>query len=364
MALMVCSSFRVHAQLTVDNTATPTTLVEQILTGQGVAVSNVTFNGLPADEITDQVGSFNGSTSALGLDSGVVLATGRIPLVTGPNNDLSLSLAPASPFNSADPDLLLISSTVIIRDQAILEFDFVPVGDSVSFRFVFGSEEFPEYVCSQWNDVFAFFLSGPGIAGPFSNNAVNLALVPGSSIPIAINTVNSGTPGVLGGGAFVCAASDPNWQNNAVYYVDNTGGATLQLDGFTVPLVAGARVQCGEVYHLKIAIADAGDGSVDSAVFLEGGSFGSSAGLAVSISTPQGDGTLTEGCGEATVTITRDDGSLAQNVTIAVASGDAEASDLTGLPTSILFEEGQASVSFTFGAQDDGLAEEIGRAHV
>ncbi len=140
--------------------------MEQVLVGQGVSVSNVTFNGVVANSVHDQIGAFNGANSALGLNTGIVLATGRVPVVTGPNLDMSASLSPSSiPLNQADPDLLRISTTIMLRDQAILEFDFVPIGDTVSFRFVFASEEYPEYVCSMWNDVFGFFLSGPGING-------------------------------------------------------------------------------------------------------------------------------------------------------------------------------------------------------
>lgn len=350
--------FDAAAQLTVDNTMTPVQLVEQVLVGQGVAISNVVFNGVPAGAVHDQIGLFNGSASSLGLAEGVVLATGRIPVVTGPNNDMSAVMAPANAFsNPADPDLLQISTTTVLRDQAILEFDFVPVGDSISFRFVFGSEEYPEYVCSQWNDVFGFFLSGPGISGPFGNGGVNLALVPGTVVPITINTVNSGSPGVLGGGAFVCAASDPNWQSNSVYYADNTGGTTLQLDGFTIPLTAGARVRCGEVYHIKIALADAGDASVDSAVFLEGGSFSSAGGVTVRVETPQGDGTLTEGCGEALVVVEREEASEGVTALVWVGGDGISDTDVSGVPPSLLLPAGQASASFSFQAVGDGLAE-------
>jgi gliding motility-associated-like protein len=350
--------FEAKAQLTVDNTMTPVQLVEQILVGQGVAISNVVFNGQPATAVHDQIGRFNGSGSALGLAEGVVLATGRIPVVTGPNNDMSAAMAPSSAFsNPADPDLLQISTTTILRDQAILEFDFVPVGDTITFRFVFGSEEYPEYVCSQWNDVFGFFLSGPGISGPFSNAGVNLALVPGTVVPIAINTVNSGAPGALGGGAFVCAASDPNWQANSVYYVDNTGGTTMQLDGFTVPLTAGARVRCGEVYHIKIALADAGDASVDSAVFLEGGSFSSAGAVTVRVETPQGDGTLTEGCGQALVVVEREDASEEVSALVWVGGDGISDTDVSGVPPAVLLPVGQTSASFSWQAMDDGLAE-------
>ncbi len=355
-ATLIGSSMPLFGQLTVDNTNTPVELVEQILVGQGIAVSNVTFNGVPAPGVNDQIGSFDGSASALGLNSGLVLGTGRIPFVTGPNNDLSSTLSPAISNNIADTDLLQISSTTILRDQAILEFDFVPLGDTVSFRFVFASEEYPEFVCSQWNDVFAFFLSGPGISGPFSNGAVNLALVPNTTVPIAINTVNAGSPGVLGGGAYVCAASDPNWQNNSIYYVDNTGGSTLQLDAFTVPMIAGSSVQCGQTYHLKIAIADAGDSSVDSAVFLEGGSFSSTGGITMSIVTPQNDGTLTEGCGEAILTLVRDN--AASDLAVALnITGSAGSGDISALPDTVVFPAGELTIDVPFSALEDATEE-------
>ncbi|MBK9597689.1 MAG: choice-of-anchor L domain-containing protein [Flavobacteriales bacterium] len=297
-----------RAQLAVQNNLTPNELVNSILVGQGVTVSNVTFNGQPANTIHDQIGSFAG-TSNLGLANGVVLATGQVPEVVGPNMNTSLTVPPAFPVNTPDPDLAFIET--MQHCVAVLEFDFIPTGDSISFRFVFGSEEYPEYVCSQFNDVFGFFLSGPGINGPFTNNAVNLGVLPGTQVPVAINTVNSGTPGVLGGGAYVCAASDPDWQSNSIYYVNNpepnpfNPTTTVELDGFTVPIRARAAVQCGQVYHIKIAIAHAGDSSLDSAVFIEGGSFSSSGSLSVSVATPLNDGTLTEGCGEAIVTVER-----------------------------------------------------------
>ena len=322
-----------RAQLAVQNNLTPNELVNSILVGQGVTVSNVTFNGQPANTIHDQIGSFAG-TSNLGLANGVVLATGQVPEVVGPNMNTSLTVPPAFPVNTPDPDLAFIET--MQHCVAVLEFDFIPTGDSISFRFVFGSEEYPEYVCSQFNDVFGFFLSGPGINGPFTNNAVNLGVLPGTQVPVAINTVNSGTPGVLGGGAYVCAASDPDWQSNSIYYVNNpepnpfNPTTTVELDGFTVPIRARAAVQCGQVYHIKIAIAHAGDSSLDSAVFIEGGSFSSSGSLSVSVATPLNDGTLTEGCGEAIVTVERPSTEGDADIQLTYSGTGITADDLAG----------------------------------
>lgn len=342
-----------QAQLAVQNVLTPNDLVNNILVGQGVTVSNVMFNGQPANTVNDQVGSFIGTNSNIGLTSGLLLATGKVVLVEGPNNYPSLTVPPANPWNTPDPDLSYFVNSQ--RCVAVLEFDFIPTGDSLSFRFVFGSEEYPEYVCSQYNDVFGFFLSGPGINGPYTNGAVNLALVPGSTAPVAINTINPGVPGF--GNASTCASSDPNWQANSIYYVDNSGGATVELDGFTVPLHAKAAVQCGQTYHIKIAIAHAGDASLDSAVLIEGGSFSSTGSLTASVSTPLDDGTLTEGCGEALVTITRPSSGDQANIQLIYTGPSITPEDLNTPPSQISIPTGEDHVTFPIGAVRDANAE-------
>lgn len=338
-----------QAQLTVQNNLTPNELVNNILVGQGVTVSNVMFNGQPANTVNDQAGSFNGATSNIGLASGLVLATGKVELVGGANNYPSLTVSPTNPNNTPDPDLSYFVNSQ--RCVAVLEFDFIPSGDSLNFRFVFGSEEYPEYVCSQYNDVFGFFLSGPDITGPYTNNAVNLALVPGSNAPVAINTVNSGVPGF--GSASTCAASDPNWQANVIYYVNNTGGATVELDGFTVPLRAKSAVQCGQIYHIKIAIAHAGDASLDSAVLIEGGSFNSTGSLTATVSTPMGDGTLTEGCGEALVTITRRSSGDEADIQLTYTGPSITPDDLNSPPAQISIPAGEVQTTFPISAVRD-----------
>ncbi len=358
--LLLLGSLSLHgptkAQLEVNTTFTPASLVNDILVGQGVTVTNLTFNGAPANTVNDQVGAFYSSTSNLALNDGIVLATGKVLGVTGSNQNTSLTLPPAFPLNVADPDLAIIET--VQRCVAVLEFDFIPTGDSINFRFVFGSEEYPEYVCSQYNDVFGFFLSGPGINGPFTNSAINLGVLPNSTVPIAINTVNSGSPGALGGGPTGCAASDPNWQLNSAYYVNNQGGATVELDGFTVPIRTGAAVQCGQTYHIKIAIAHAGgDASLDSAVFIEGGSFSSTSTLDVTAMTPQQNGTLTEGCGDAIITLEAPVRSADATVQLAYQGTNIASNDLSGNQANVNIPAGTSTVSFPLGAINDGIAE-------
>lgn len=349
------SAVQVQAQLNVNTSLTPAQLVNDILVGQGVTVSNLTFNGAPANTLNDQIGAFDGSSSNLSLNGGVVLGTGKIVGVTGSNQNTSLTVSPSFPINVADPDLAFIESQQ--RCVAVLEFDFIPTGDSISFRFVFGSEEYPEYVCSQYNDVFGFFLSGPGIDGSFTNNAINLGVLPNSTVPIAINTVNSGAPGVLGGSASGCSASDPNWQLNSVYYIDNQGGATVELDGFTVPIRTGAAVRCGETYHIKIAIAHAGDASLDSAVFIEGGSFSSNSSITASVTTPQNNETLTEGCGEAMVMLEVPARSADANIQLHYHGANISANDLEGNIPSVVIPAGNTTINFPITAVSDAQQE-------
>ncbi len=151
--------------------------------------------------------------------------------------------------------------------------------------------------------------------------------------------------------------SDPNWQSNAQYYVNNGSGTTMQMDGFTVPLVGRSRVQCGQSYHIKIALSDAGDASVDSGVFLEGGSFSSTGGFNVNVTTSTGDGTLTEGCGTATVTVQRNSTADELIIALGLEGAGVLASELAGIPPSIVLPAGTASGSFTFSALEDGQTE-------
>lgn len=356
-----------HAQLLPFNNASPEHLVQRMLVGQGVAIGTVLFNGQPATAINDQVGSFNGTASNIGLDSGLVICTGRMVMVEGPNMSMASGLAgytvpPASPRGTPDPDLG--NFTAMQNCVAALEFDFIPSGDSISFRFVFGSEEYPEYVCAQFNDAFGFFLSGPGISGPFSGGAINLAVLPGTQVPVAINTVNPGVRGMFSSNDNRCTAADPNWRANAIYYIANTETdpfnptTTVELDGFTVPLRASAAVQCGQTYHIKMVIAHAGDASLDSAVLIEGGSFSSTPSpISITATAPLGDGILTEGCGEAVITLSRPLSGRDAEVFLTYSGAGITADDLEGIRAQVTIPGNVEQVSFPISAVGDQLAE-------
>jgi gliding motility-associated-like protein len=261
------------AQLVVENgTLTVEQLVNDVLLGDGVDATNITYNGMPGDMVSVQTGTFNSENSNIPITSGLIMATGNANVAVGPN--IGGGTSDGSGFESFnnDPDLEQAVG-ITVNDCAIIEFDFIAASDSLKFNYVFASEEYNEFVCQNVNDVFGFFLSGGSINGPYSNNAINIALVPGTDIPVSINTVSNGTdPDAQG----LCAALDPNWQDNSVYFIDNEGNNDpngTEFDGFTVVLEALAAVECGVEYHIKLAIGDGGDTVWDSAVFLEEGSF-------------------------------------------------------------------------------------------
>ena len=242
--------------------------MQNVLVGAGVNPTNIRFNGSAANAllVRDQAAHFttNFNPTNLGLNAGILLTTGKASVALGPNNSPSRSITTSTP-TAGDPDLALLSGQTIFN-VAILDFDFVATGLVLNFDYVFASEEYPEYVNSV-NDTFGFFLSGPGIAGPYSNGAKNIALVPSSTTVISINTVNNGPMNAGGAGA----------TNPLYYYNNSTIGLnpnnstieTTQYDGFTVPLRATSSLICGQTYHIKLAIANATDNFWDSGVFIK-----------------------------------------------------------------------------------------------
>jgi len=335
------------SQLVVNNATTPQQAVQNILLGDGVTASNITFQGM-----AQQVGSFNCANCNLGLQSGIVLGSGNVSGAQGPNNSGSFTLGPSSGFGASDPDLQMLSGFPM-NDRAVLTFDFIPTGDSLVFRFVFGSDEYPEYSGSGFNDAFGFFLSGPGISGPFSNNARNLALIPGTNTSITINNLNNGGNGVTG----PC--------NNCAYYIHNGTGGTapfnsnnfyIQADGFTHVITAYAQVQCGQQYRIKLAIADAGDTSFDSWVFLEAGSFQSNQ-LAVAYTgpsiSPAANG-IYEGCQPGILTFTRPPGLNTEEIYTVTLGGTATPGvDYADLPEFIVFPPMVTTVTIPVYALSD-----------
>jgi gliding motility-associated-like protein len=238
---ILCGSPLVKAQLVVNPNVTIAQLMTA-LTGQGLTVSNVSLN-CP----TGAYGTFNGSSSNIGMTNGILLTTGNVNNAVGPN-----TIGSATTCNGTsvfDPQLQSLEP-LATNDVCILEFDIVPQCNNLQIRFVFGSEEYPEFVNSGFNDAFGFFITGAGPAcQPNFYNNTNVATLPNNTTIVSIDNVN-------------------NISNNT-YYVDNTFGTTVQYDGFTTVLTRNVALCPCTSYHFKIAIGDAGDCLYDSGVFVD-----------------------------------------------------------------------------------------------
>ena len=316
------------AQIIIDDTPTPIDLVTNTLIGQGLVTSNITFSG-----DLSQIGFFNGIASNIGLDSGVVMSSGNVIDIAVPGGNPSTTIG-----GPGDADVLATAQSInagvtSTNDAAILEFDFVPNGDVVIFRFVFASEEYLNFVNTVYNDAFGFYISGPNPAGG-SYNVENLALVPGTTEPITISTIHPDL--------------------NSQFYIDDPVGTTQAFNGFTVPIEIKFNVICDSTYNFKFAIADCQDGILDTGVLLEGGSFESipvDLNLETNIQGQFGDSVVFEGCGtDANFVFTRptcqSSDSLYVNVSI---SGTAtNGVDYSTIPDSVLFLTTQPLLSFLF----------------
>lgn len=334
--------------IAVSTTQTPQQLVDNVLLGFGVTALNVTVNGDPLLANTSQLnlGYFTNSNVGFPIANGLILTTGNASGAVGPNNSGSFTNnMPATPNVGFDPHLNDIANAGV-NNGIVLEFDFIPSGDTLVFNYMFGSDEYPEWSPSSYNDAFGLFLWGPGVSGPFAlagypNGGVNLATIPGG-IPVTINNVGP--------------------SSNTAYYVNNLGGAAygdaLQYDGTTTLLTAAASVQCNQLYHIKLAIANVGDLAYDSGVFLEAGSF-SSAAVDVAVATVSGDTTIVEGCTYADFIFTRPPGQTNDTLIINYTIGGVaqQGIDYNTLPNPIVFLPGEDTVIITLTPIQDGVNE-------
>ncbi|MBV8981879.1 MAG: choice-of-anchor L domain-containing protein [Acidimicrobiia bacterium] len=242
----------------------PQVLVNSLL-GSGVTASNVTFTGSNCGG-----GLFSGGTGTIGFDTGVVLGSGSVQSgdtqcngqkgIEGPNS------ADDNTGNNGTPGDTQLSqlagqtanppqASATTYDAAALEFDFVPSGSQLNFNYVFSSEEYNEFVNSEFNDVFGFFVNGQ-----------NCALVPGTTAPVTINSVNGGNP-------FGTSADNAQFYRNNDPNDPGPPAIDTEMDGLTTVFTCQATVNPGVTNHIKMAIADTGDSAYDSNVFIQGGTF-------------------------------------------------------------------------------------------
>ncbi|MFN8308872.1 MAG: choice-of-anchor L domain-containing protein [Chitinophagales bacterium] len=340
------------AQITLDTSATALQMAK-FLAGSGITVSNAKLHCAAGSS-----GKFNGGLGVqLGIEDGVVLSSGNVLDISYPaDGNGSLSTQPISTItnDSSDADLQVLATNNDVHDACVLEFDMDVDGDSLKFNYVFASEEYPEYVCGTVNDIFAFFLSGPKPGGG-NYTKVNIAKIPGTNLPVTINSLNPGVPGANVSGT--CNGPGESLAYSSLY-TDNSGNPGLAFDGLTHRLRAIAPTVPCESYHLKIALGDVGDEAFDSGVFLEARSISSTNVSLVAGVTPGNFVNAVEGCNSSGFKISIDR-KLSQAYTLNYSIGGAatSGSDYTPVSNAVTFQLGDTTAYVTIDPIADHISE-------
>lgn len=340
-----------NAQINIT-TSNNALLLAQKIVGKGVTISNAQFTGSNVS-----AGLFVDKSNTLGIDSGIVLTTGRAATsVSGIGiNGAVGSFASYEALTPGDADLST-SSGQNTHDACVLEFDFIPQGDSINVKFIFSSEEYSEYACSKYNDAFAFLVSGPGISG-----ITNIAKVPNTSINISINSINIGVPGSNSStNASYCNLGQGS--PFPIYYINNSRGKFVTHSGYTVVLTAQSKVQPCQTYHIKLGIADGFDWAYDSGVFIEANSLTSNAisfDASDALHVENANLAVVEGCKSAVIKMTRPASNAVSAAVIGLTyTGTATYGvDYDAMPTSIVFNAGEVEKTLLLHPIKDNIVE-------
>jgi len=336
---------------TVNNFGVEDLIKEVFIKGNCRNVSNI--NAIGSEELS--IGQFTNGSNILSLSDGIILSTGTIDLAQGPNEDNGTSFS----FGAISEDLDLNElATDELFDVTGIEFDFVPIGNRVSFRYVFASEEYCEFVGTDFNDVFGFFVSGPGINGIFDNNAINVATLIGTDEDVSINTVNH----LENTDLYVSNVTTIDAENCDVAY-SPIYQDLIEYDGFTIPLTASFAVVPCETYHIRLVIGDVGDANLDSAVFLQSNSFDLGADVNIRVEIPGNDEPIAyESCVDGQFIFTRSDlnntnGDLTVDYTISSDSEATNGVDFLEIPLSVTIPDGDTSVVLPITIIEDNIIE-------
>lgn len=318
-------------------------LVRSVLMGEGVSVNNVTFNNSAAvlNETTGgQLGTFSNDLTVfpgLSFSEGLILATGNISVALGPNDETGSSEAVSNSLTSSELEelagteyLLGIPIANEVFNPAILEFDFMTTADMVSFNYVFASEEYPEFVDMGYNDVFGFF-----VTDLTTNQTHNVALVPGTAVPITIDNVNDHSYSQY----YHSVPDDSPW---------------MQYDAYVGPLAATFSVVPCRWYHIKLAISNVGDDTYDSAVFLQAQSFSADATVAQTIFDREDLPIVVQDCNTCRVSFSQPNVQSTDVVIPLTYSGTAvNGVDVAALPPTVTIPAGDTIASIVIRAIGD-----------
>lgn len=364
-------------------------------------VSNITLNGVPVPTgvpTTDNaIGYFSNfaSTAAItapaigfnGFETGLFMSTAGDEALTSATGAGAVGGGTVDDHLTSQLEGIGVQPAQAnnLHNVTTIEFDFEAAGSSVSFDYIFASREYTTFTCATYNDIFGFFISGPGIDGDLDGNGVpdlgfqvingvpyevyNMAKIPDQTtpgsftdIPVIINSINSGSPS----GSYPdsnCSNVNPNYATDNVFFVANGGApnpTNIGFNGHTTTLTALAGIQCGEIYHMKLAIADVSDGSFNSAVLLKEGSFSIASGETdVSSEFNQSDSIIIEGCypGTVTVQINEINPSVPTEILVDVSGSAIEGTDFAPVVDTLIIPPGDSTGDIVVTALADALLE-------
>jgi gliding motility-associated-like protein len=354
--LCILVSIKSVGQLTVTASASVGTLTSK-LGGPGVTILHSMDSLVCSNPAAE--GTFVSSSTLLSMDSGILLTTGKAANAAGSESGTTSY----GWGTSGDAELATLAHTTTTYDACELIMYFVPQADTVRFYYQFGSEEYIHSTCGRYNDAFAFFIYGPGVTSAWPGD--DMALVPGTTIPVEVNSINSGTPGTYSGCALSNCTSLGTGSPFTSYYIDNTSGTQLAYRGYTTLLPAIHAVTPCDTYRLKMAIVDAGNDIYDSGVFIEAGSLqtnvyhfnrSDSTGAAVA----GYDHSLIKGCSSATLYI-QGAQVLTTDQTIYLSYGGTAVAgtDYTSPGDSITMPAGDSVVALTVNGLASGAADGV-----
>ncbi|MDR2223831.1 MAG: choice-of-anchor J domain-containing protein [Flavobacteriaceae bacterium] len=236
-------------------------LVKKVLVTQDCdVVDNVTFISGEKYKDVNSIGYYNSGNAPFAFKDGIVLATSAVTAAAGPNDGSDRANGNAW-VGDKDLDVLLkqMKRPDTSKNATVLEFDFIPMVDTLKFDFIFASNEYGQYQCN-WSDIFAFLLTDLT-----TNEVSNLAVIPGTNTPVSVTNIRNGE--------YNTGCESVNADYFDAYFGKNEIINPIGYTGYTIPMTAKSPVQPGRKYHIKLAIANYGDTRLNSAVFLKGGSF-------------------------------------------------------------------------------------------
>lgn len=245
LLFLSCSSLIYSQEMMIDTSYSVEDMIMDFFDNDSITISNIDVSGAPIG-----IGFFDSELETFDLNAGLVLSTGDVTKIPAPASEF---ITAANEGNS-DDDINYVTQ-FFSYDASVIEFDFTITEDqTLDFSYIFGSEEYPEFVNTNFNDAFLFLVSGPNYNGAYSNNSENIATLPDTNIIVSINSIND--------------------MENSEYYFNNELGTDIAFDGYTTVLPSTFDALANQTYHIKIVIADVSDSAYDSAIFLGYNSLG------------------------------------------------------------------------------------------